>query len=165
MIWVAHQLIQPCKDPYKWGSVVGACLSLHVIPTLIIKVILAVWSTHKGPNKDIGVGLSPPIPIVIPLGAPYEPLVLLVGHYGCPPMVNIFRVLWAEPDQVAHAQWVGPQDVVGLGLGEFEELIAAHRPAGADEGVGGDVVRIDGGKEGCSGDILHVVPLADVEEA
>lgn len=125
---MGHQLIQPGKDPYKWGSVVSACFSLHVIPTMIIKVILAVWPTHKGPNKNIGVGLSPPIPIIIPLGAPNEAFVLLVGHYGSPSVVHIFGVLGSKPHQVARAQWVGPQDVVDLGLGKTDQLITAHLP-------------------------------------
>nr|GMC51750.1 hypothetical protein VIGAN_03027600 [Ipomoea batatas] len=139
---------------------------MHVISPSILELVVRIRAAHNRPGNHIRVRISSPEIRIVSLHAPDKVLFPSVRYYGCGPVVNPERVLRPEPDQVAPARRVQPENVIDLRFGEREELVGPHRPPlAAEHATGGpEVVGVDGHEERGGGDVLEVVPTADEEQ-
>jgi len=158
------------EDANHGRGVVRARLRLHVVAAPVAEPIAVVRPADDGADDHVRVGPRTAEPVVVPLHAADEPAVGAVRHDGRAPVVHPPREPLAVPDQVAHAGRVAAEDVVCLSTRQLQQLAGAHRPVGALDhgssgGGGGEVAGVDGEEEGGVGDVLHVVPLPDVEHA
>lgn len=147
--------------------VISTRLRLHVIPSRVAELVCVVGASYQCSDQHVRVLTPAAVPLVVSLGAADERLVRLVRDTGSGPVVHSRRVPRSMTDQVADPGRVGAQDVVHLGLGEGQEVSRAQGTPWAVQALvgGGEVVGVDGEKEDGARDVLHVVPVADEEEA
>jgi hypothetical protein len=161
--------MQVHKDANHGRGVVRARLRLLVVGAPVHEPVAVVRPADDGADHDDGVRPGAAVPAVVPLHAADEPAVGAVRHDGGRTVVHPPREQPAVPDHVAHAVGVGAEDVVRQRPRQRQQLVGARRPVGALQrrvgGLGGEVAGVDGEGEGGVGDVLHVVPLPDVEHA
>lgn len=155
------------KNPNERSGIIRTSLGLHEVPPVVSETIKPVWTTDKCANNNVGIGFLATIPVIVPLGAANESLVVSVRQNGSSAVVNPVRIFGAKPHQIAHAHGVGPKDVVHLGLGEGHHLLGGSTAKRTVERLPHvcQIVGVHHVEEGRRRYVLHVVPLAEVDES